>query len=179
MNLSENRHDTSARFVSTSVEETGRLGRILAREMSSLNLEQTPVTVCLEGTLGAGKTTLVTAICQGFGIDSSWISSPTFSLQNIYPVESSGRKFNIFHYDFYRLVSEDELFETGFEEMVAVPGLHLIEWSNKFREALPAHRFVLSIESTPDSHRNITLSGCLADHTKLIDSVKRSFTRSQ
>ena len=79
--------------------------------------------VLLNGNLAAGKTTLVSKIAKTLGVDSSAITSPTFSLQQIY-----GNR--VFHYDFYRIDFND-IISLGLLDEFEKEGFHFIEWANK------------------------------------------------
>ncbi len=85
------------------------------------------------GTMGAGKTTLIKAICQKLGVMDP-TSSPTFSIINEYHC-TSGKK--IYHFDFYRLKNETEALDLGYEEYFYSGELCLIEWPEKIAGLLP------------------------------------------
>jgi tRNA threonylcarbamoyladenosine biosynthesis protein TsaE len=105
---------------------TCRLGAALAAALTPGDL------VLLEGDLGAGKTFLVRAIARGLGVPSSVrITSPTFTLVHEHP----GR-VPIVHADLYRLGDPDELVELGLIERVGGDAVALIEWGERFAEAL-------------------------------------------
>ena len=76
-----------------------------------------------EGQLGAGKTTLIKSLCQYLGYTDE-VTSPTFSLVNEYQTPSS----MIYHMDLYRLNSENELLDIGFEEYLDGDAFCFIEW---------------------------------------------------
>ncbi len=98
--------------------------------------------VCLNGDLGAGKTTLTKSIGLGLGVED-YITSPTFSLINeydgIYP---------LYHFDVYRLENTEELFDLGFDEYFYGRGVSIIEWADRIESFLPEERIVLDIENT-------------------------------
>ena len=98
--------------------------------------------VCLNGDLGAGKTTLTKSIGLGLGVED-YITSPTFSLINeydgIYP---------LYHFDVYRLENTEELFDLGFDEYFYDRGVSIIEWADRIESFLPEERIVLDIENT-------------------------------
>ena len=105
--------------------------------------------ICLDGELGAGKTTLTQGIAKGLAVPSScYVTSPSFSILHEYP----GR-IPLYHMDFYRLNNSLEVEELGFEEYFYMPGLTVIEWSEKAAEILPADRLVLHIRITADDAR--------------------------
>ncbi|UCE04566.1 MAG: tRNA (adenosine(37)-N6)-threonylcarbamoyltransferase complex ATPase subunit type 1 TsaE [bacterium] len=83
------------------------------------------------GELGSGKTRTIAGICQGLGCGDQ-VSSPTFTIineyQGIYPV---------YHFDLYRIDSEQEIFDLGYEEYFYNDGICLIEWAERVQSFLP------------------------------------------
>ena len=110
--------------------------------------------LCLEGDLGAGKTLFVQSLARAMGV-SGEVTSPTFNIMNIY----AGR-MPIYHFDLYRLESEAELDEIGFYEYADAPdGLVVIEWADKFPEALPEAYIRVQLERTEkENERRIVFS---------------------
>ena len=84
------------------------------------------------GNLGAGKTTLISAICKSLGC-LDLISSPTFSLINEYKIGSE----SLYHFDLYRLKSLEETMDIGFEEYIYSGNYCFIEWPEKVTNILP------------------------------------------
>ena len=92
--------------------------------------------VTLDGDLGAGKTTLARAVCEGAGIhDPSVVTSPTFSIIQRYPSAIG----DIAHVDLYRVRDMRELDALGWDELVATAPLLLVEWPERAGDALPPH----------------------------------------
>ena len=90
--------------------------------------------VCFYGSMGAGKTTLIKAICQELGVNDN-VASPTFALVNEYRDKNLNP---IFHFDFYRINKIEEVFDFGYEEyFYKTEGLCLIEWPELIEEILP------------------------------------------
>ena len=111
--------------------------------------------LCLEGELGAGKTLFVRAMAKTLGVEGE-VTSPTFSLMNIYEGICP-----IFHFDLYRLDTAEELEDIGFYEYVENPdGIVIIEWADKFPEALPEEYVRIVFEQTDEGEntRCITFS---------------------
>jgi len=79
----------------------------------------------LNAPMGAGKTTLVSAICKELGVNDE-LSSPTFSIVNEYRVDNQ----SIFHLDLYRLETAEELFNIGIEEYLDNKSYMFVEWPN-------------------------------------------------
>ncbi len=109
--------------------------------------------VALCGVLGAGKTHFSKGVVQGLGADDP-VSSPTFSLVNEY---RSGR-LPVFHFDFYRLDSAEELIQIGWDDYLDEAGVILVEWADKFPELLPDGTLTYRIELDEGNHRTILIS---------------------
>ncbi len=115
---------------SSGPEQTHVMGVALGRALSPGDV------VGLNGELGAGKTHLAAGVAEGAGVpDEVAVSSPTFTLINEYP----GRLL-IVHIDLYRLGGEDELWELGLDHYLGREGACLVEWFERFGDALDAER---------------------------------------
>lgn len=101
------------------------------------------------GEMGAGKTTLIKAICKAFGVRSA-TASPTFSIVNEY----DGNE-NVYHFDFYRLKNEEEAYDIGVEEYLDSGNLCLIEWPERIPSLLPPSRFEIKLEIESPTRRRI------------------------
>ena len=110
--------------------------------------------LCLEGDMGAGKTTLIKALCKAWGIEDS-VSSPTFSLVNEY---RNNKNEPFYHFDCYRLDSADEALDFGAEEYLNAGAQCFIEWSDRIATILPSDRQTLHIKKISTTERIITLS---------------------
>ncbi len=101
--------------------------------------------VALNGPLGAGKTHFVKGIVAGMESNDE-VTSPTFALVNEY---LSGR-IPIYHFDFYRLETADEVVRIGWDEYIEEEGIVVVEWADKFSELLPegTRIFDLGIEKS-------------------------------
>jgi len=130
------------------LEETKDFGIKLGNILKSGDI------VCLNGDLGAGKTTLTKSIGLGLGV-TDYITSPTFTLINQY----NGR-LAVYHFDVYRLENADELYDLGFDEYFYGKGVCIIEWAEKIEKLLPRERIVLDIEKGKDiDERVIRITG--------------------
>lgn len=109
--------------------------------------------VALFGPMGAGKTTMVTAIMEELG-SKDIVTSPTFALVNQYAVPDSGP---VYHFDFYRINSLAEAFDIGYEEYFDSGNLCLVEWPEKIEELLPDDVMVVKIEPTGEESRRFTI----------------------
>lgn len=104
-----------------------------------------PLLVALSGELGAGKTTLVQAICRGYGIEEA-VTSPTFAIVHRYAAPRS----EVLHLDLYRLEGPRELENIGWDELLQEDALILVEWPERARGQLPAHHVPLELRHLPD-----------------------------
>ena len=91
---------------------------------------------CFEGNLGAGKTTLISAICKKLGVIDT-VTSPTFSILNVYQTEPGSRYAQIVHADLYRISSEEEAVRAGIEEYFYGNAFCMVEWPQKAPGILP------------------------------------------
>jgi tRNA threonylcarbamoyladenosine biosynthesis protein TsaE len=114
-----------------------------------------PLTVGLTGDLGAGKTTLVRAICRGYGVTAD-VTSPTYALVHEYDAPRS----TVHHLDLYRIESERELTNLGWDDVLAGGGLVLVEWPERAGSAMPPDAVPLELEHIPgDPGRRLLLAG--------------------
>lgn len=110
--------------------------------------------LCLEGDLGAGKTTLSKGIIEELTHTASIeILSPTYSYVRTYAQES----ITLHHFDCYRISGEDEFIELGLEDLLLEPGYKIIEWPDRITSLLPKSFFHLSIQYSGNSERSIEL----------------------
>jgi tRNA threonylcarbamoyladenosine biosynthesis protein TsaE len=100
------------------------------------------------GDMGAGKTTLIKALCKVLGVDEP-VTSPTFSIVNEY---RGGGKI-IYHFDFYRLKTQTEAYDLGYEEYFYSDAYCFIEWPEKIPDLLPDHYLKISIQATGENSR--------------------------
>ena len=108
-------------------------------------------TIALIGTLAAGKTHLAKFLVEALGCDAH-VSSPTFTLINEYPAAD----FQIAHFDFYRINSERELIEIGWDDYLKPSTINIVEWANRFPEILPDNTRWFSLEPIDHDSRRIT-----------------------
>lgn len=111
-------------------------------------VEKCPV-VLLEGQMGTGKTTLVSNFMKRIGSEDP-VSSPTFSLVNEY-LTSHGD--TVYHFDFYRINSEEEAMDIGVEEYLDSGNICLIEWPSMIPNLLPENYLEVNIEITDNYSR--------------------------
>jgi tRNA threonylcarbamoyladenosine biosynthesis protein TsaE len=109
--------------------------------------------VAFEGEMGAGKTTLIRALCAALGVADD-VSSPTFALVNEY---RDGRDQPVYHFDFYRIDSEEEAERIGASEYFDSGYLCLVEWPARVAGLLPLPHVEVQLHVQPDESRVIEL----------------------
>lgn len=112
--------------------------------------------VCFYGSMGAGKTTFIRAICKALGV-ADVVTSPSFALVNEY---TGGNGKPIYHFDFYRIKSIEEVYDFGYEEYFYNPeALCLIEWPELIEQILPVHGVAnIHISVNSDGSRTLQIS---------------------
>jgi len=128
-------------IVTKTAEETLALGKNFASLLRRQDV------VALYGGLGSGKTQFAKGVCLGLGIRDH-VLSPSFTILNEY----LDGKYPVYHFDFYRLRSLDELSEIGFEEYLFGDGVCLVEWADLVDSRLTKDRYDVKLElgSGPD-----------------------------
>ena len=101
------------------------------------------------GSMGAGKTTFIKAICEELGVEDV-VTSPTFAIVNEY--EGS---VPIYHFDFYRIKKLEEVYDMGYEDYFYSDGLCFIEWPEMMEELLPDNAVKVSIKENADGTRTV------------------------
>jgi tRNA threonylcarbamoyladenosine biosynthesis protein TsaE len=139
---------TGREFVTESEEETVELGRRLRP------LLQPPKLVLLRGELGAGKTTLVKGIAEGFEAAArDEVTSPTFTLVHEY----RGPAATLYHIDLYRVDKPRELETLGLDDLMEETSVLLIEWGEKFARFERERDLEIRLERTGETERRITI----------------------
>lgn len=104
------------------------------------------------GVMGAGKTTFIKVICNYLGADEN-LSSPTYSLVNEYLSEN---KEPLYHFDFYRIETIDEVYDIGYEEYFFSGNYCFLEWPEKIEQLLPEDCVYISINENEDKTRTVS-----------------------
>ncbi len=133
------------KILTKSEAETMALGRFIGERA------QKDLFLALIGDLAAGKTHFVQGLAKGMGI-SGTVTSPTFTILNFYDAP-----LPLAHFDFYRLKSEDELWNIGWEEYAA-GGVTVAEWAELFPDLIPGDAFTLHFAVTGETEREILIS---------------------
>jgi tRNA threonylcarbamoyladenosine biosynthesis protein TsaE len=110
-------------------------------------------TLLFYGEMGVGKTTLIKEICKQLDVLDK-ISSPTFSLVNEY---QTSKEEAVFHFDFYRITTEEEAFDMGIEEYLYNNHWCLIEWPQNVENLLPLESVEIHLSILENSQRNLQI----------------------
>ena len=149
-------------FFSRSPEQTRRVGMRLGGLLHDGDV------ICLQGDLGAGKTTLVQGLAQGWGsLDP--VSSPTFIIVNIYRRPDDRQ---LFHMDAYRLESASEAAELDLDEMLA-QGSVLVEWPERIQEILPEQHMWISFEYVAEENRQVLIKAKGVRYDNLLAELRQ------
>jgi tRNA threonylcarbamoyladenosine biosynthesis protein TsaE len=151
------------RVLSRSARDTAALGTRLGRALLPGDV------VALVGDLGAGKTQLVRGACRGAGVPEREVASPTFAIVSTY----AGR-LPIHHADLYRISGEDELYATGFQDLLGGEGAALVEWADRVPGALPGERLEITLrhDARRPSLRHLLLVGTGERHAALVAKLR-------
>lgn len=150
-------------FFSRSPEQTRRIGAHLGDAL------QTGDVVCLQGELGAGKTTFVQGVAKGWGALDS-VSSPTFIIVNVYRRADESQ---LFHMDAYRLDSASEAEELDLDSMLA-QGPLLIEWPERINGLVPDERLWVKLEHVDEEEREMKFKASGKRYDDLLEIVRRA-----
>ena len=149
-------------FFSRSPEQTRRIGMRLGAVLDPGDL------VCLQGELGAGKTTLVQGMAQGWGsLDP--VSSPTFVLVNEYRRSDGSR---LFHMDAYRLGSGAEAAELDIDWMMS-EGALVVEWPERVQSILPEQALHIDLEPIAEEQRQMRFNAHGARYDRMIARLQQ------
>ena len=134
-------------IISKSTEDTEKIGELIAEKLCGNEV------IALFGGLGMGKTAFTRGLCRGLGVNDG-VSSPTFALVNEYH-----GKYNIYHFDMYRVTSWEDLYSTGFFDYLD-NGVLVIEWSENIEGALPENDIRINIsKGESDDERTFEIEG--------------------
>ncbi|MBI5840985.1 MAG: tRNA (adenosine(37)-N6)-threonylcarbamoyltransferase complex ATPase subunit type 1 TsaE [Chloroflexi bacterium] len=150
-------------FFSRSPEQTRRVGMRLGGMLQAGDV------ICLQGNLGAGKTTFVQGLAQGWGsLDT--VSSPTFILVNVYRRADQSQ---FFHLDAYRLDSVPEAEELDLDSMLT-QGPLIVEWPERIGGLVPDERLWVNLDYMSDEHRQMVFKASGKRYDGLLDGIRRT-----
>ena len=150
-------------FFSRSPEQTRRIGVRLGGALQAGDI------ICLQGDLGAGKTTFVQGIAQGWGSKDS-VSSPTFILVNVYRRDDESQ---LFHMDAYRLDSTPEAEELDLDTMLA-QGPLIVEWPEHIDGLVPSENLWVQLEHVDEEEREMKFKAHGKRYDQLLDVIRHA-----
>ena len=130
-----------------SPNETRELAKRLAKELRRGDM------LLLWGDLGAGKSEFTRGLAQGLGVTAT-VTSPSFTILNVY---DDGR-IPLYHFDWYRLNSVEELYEMGMEEFLGGDGVAVVEWPSQCPEAIPETHLAIRLTPVDETTRDVTIT---------------------
>ncbi|MEJ2448378.1 MAG: tRNA (adenosine(37)-N6)-threonylcarbamoyltransferase complex ATPase subunit type 1 TsaE [Anaerolineales bacterium] len=151
----------SIEVISRSPNQTRRVGMRLGE------LLQVGDVICLEGNLGAGKTTLVQGIASGWGSYDS-VTSPSYVLVNVYRRLDQNQ---LFHLDAYRLSGPEEAIDLDLDAMIG-QGPLLVEWADRIRDALPEDHLWFRMRLISDEQRDFIIHAKGERHKKILEKFR-------
>lgn len=135
----------AADFTFTDEDDTRRWAGALATALAPIALAEQGFAVHLRGDLGSGKTTLVRHLLAALGIPGP-VKSPSYALLEPY----NGPSFGVYHFDLYRFSTPEQWLDAGFDEIVAGPGLVLVEWPEQAEGVLAPPDLEVALEIPVD-----------------------------
>ena len=130
--------------ITNSAAETRELGKRLAEKLQAGDV------ILLEGDLGAGKSEFARGTAAGLGVQET-VTSPSFTILNVY---ESGR-LPLYHFDWYRLESSEELYELGMDEYLGGDGAAVVEWPGRCPDAVPEGAVRIRMTAAGENERLI------------------------
>ena len=134
-------------FTTTSPAQTEAVGAALGAVIPAGSV------IAYRGDLGAGKTAFTRGLARGLGYGES-VTSPTYTIVNEY----LGGRLPLFHFDMYRLRSEDDLWDIGWEDYLERGGVAAVEWSENVDDAME-NAIYITIYKTGEEARRIVIEG--------------------
>ncbi len=132
----------------SNLQDTDKIGKIIGESLKGGTV------ICLEGELGAGKTTLTQSIAKGLEIHD-YVTSPTFTI-----IKEYNGRLNLYHMDAYRLDSEDEMYDLGYDEYIKSDGVCIIEWASKIKGLIPKSAINITININYENNdRELDING--------------------
>jgi tRNA threonylcarbamoyladenosine biosynthesis protein TsaE len=148
-------------ILSQHPDQTRQIGKGLGKVLQPGDV------ICLQGVLGAGKTTFVQGLARGWGSMDS-VSSPTFILVNLYRRADGAQ---LFHLDAYRLESVPEAEELDLDAMLA-QGALIVEWPERLGGLIPEERLWITLEHVADQHRRLCFNAKGIRHDALLGGIR-------
>ena len=142
------------KYITKSPEETSRIGFELAKKLDTGGMSR--AYIAMRGEMGVGKTAFVRGFASYFGIEG--VKSPTYAVMNQHTSQGGVK---IYHFDMYRIESDDDLYSIGYDDYIESDGYALVEWSENIDYAIPSGAIFVTIErdSSDEGKRDITILG--------------------
>lgn len=128
------------KIISKSLHDTDKIGQIIGKCLMPKTV------ISLEGDLGAGKTTLTQSIAKSLGV-TEYVTSPTFTI-----IKEYNGILKLYHMDAYRLESEDDMYDLGYDEYIYSDGVCIIEWPSKIKNLIPEDSIKIIINTDYQSN---------------------------
>ena len=139
----------------------------VARKMAE-NLFQGTI-MLFWGEMGSGKTTFIKSLCSGLGVIPEKVTSPTYTLVNIYKCS-----FFIFHVDLFRLTSPEQLYDMDRADLIADDGITMVEWPQMLQNYLSDEPILnLNFTTISDHHRRLKIETQTSDFDILLDTMEQ------
>jgi len=148
-------------IIVNNLQDTEKVGKIISRYIIKGTV------ICLDGDLGVGKTALTQFIAREFGV-KEYITSPTFTI-----IKEYQGLLPFYHMDVYRIESEDDMYDLGYDEYIYSEGVTIIEWSEKILGILPENRISINIQRLDDSSRTLFIDGKGLAYEKITEELKK------
>lgn len=144
-----------------SLKDTEKIGSIIGQCLVAGTV------LCLDGDLGAGKTTLTQSIAKGLGIED-YVTSPTFTI-----IKEYNGRLKLNHMDVYRIESEDDMIDLGYDEYINPDEVCIIEWAENIKNLLPQDKIQIYISNGVEfEERIIDLEGSGQTFKKIQEGLK-------
>lgn len=135
-------------ITANNLQDTDKIGKIIGESLKGGTV------ICLEGDLGAGKTTLTQSIAKGLEV-KDYVTSPTFTI-----IKEYNGRVNLYHMDAYRLDSEDDMYDLGYDEYINSDGVCIIEWASKIKGLIPRSAINITINiNYENNNRELNIDG--------------------
>jgi len=139
----------------------------IARKMAEHLFQGT--IILLWGDMGSGKTTFIKSLCSGLGVIPEKVTSPTYTLVNIYKCS-----FFIFHVDLFRLTSPEQLYDMDRADLIADDGITMVEWPQMLQNFLSDEPILnLSFTTISEHHRRLKIETQASDFDILLDTMEQ------
>ena len=121
------------------------------------------------GDMGSGKTTFIKSLCSGLGVLPEKVTSPTYTLVNIYKCN-----WYIFHVDLFRLTAPEQLYEMDRADLIADQGVTMVEWPQMLQNYLKDEPVLnLRFKNVSDNHRRLILETDSSEFDTLLNSMEQ------